>query len=617
MNASHVSVTLDSESVVHQSDHRDPLAASNQSIATFHNEILSRQVQAFLEASEDVDVDAETIEDILSVLINIDENDENCEPSSDLHIDEDEESHDEDSQEISTLFPGMPENAENRAKDTWSKEEIKKMTHLLKERGSSAFIEEYVRARNIPITKLLEAFNVELCPELQTRRPQTLLYFLRVALSHQLRNRDKLPQYNTISDAVNLIRNSQRILILTGAGISVSCGIPDFRSRDGLYASLKGKGEYELDDPQQMFDIQYFKENPSGIFAFFIPLQGKFHLSVKDTGVTGKNSQIYPSNFVPSPCHRFIKQVEDRGKLLRNYTQNIDTLETLAGVKKVLQCHGSFATASCLQCRQRVPGIEIEADILSHKVPLCKICNAVPSVSIRRKGKISKKKAKGQWDSDVEDESDEPAYPPGIMKPDITFFGEKLTDAFDHSLAEDRSKVDLLLVIGTSLKVSPVAEILSHLPHSIPQILINKTPIRHINPDIMLLGNADNIVLYLCKELGWELPVLPEVVPTPNSNVPTTRLQPPRGNLKKRVSTDDSDLEASRNPERVGESHVWLFDGADGGKWLQQLKSKLGIPKSAPASATNSGYNTRQSTPGTSPQKVEADGRRTKKARAT
>lgn len=100
-------------------------------------------------------------------------------------------------------------------------------------------------------------------------------------------------------------------------------------------------------------------------------------------------------------------------------------------------------------------------------------------------------------------------YPAGIMKPDITFFGEKLTDAFDHALEEDRGRVDLLLVIGTSLKVSPVAEILcecpvvssesveayvlvAHLPHSIPQVLerhwlkFRRCPARrltHLYPD--------------------------------------------------------------------------------------------------------------------------------------
>jgi NAD-dependent histone deacetylase SIR2 len=71
-------------------------------------------------------------------------------------------------------------------------------------------------------------------------------------LVHRLQLRDKLPNHNTVEDAVRLIRDSRRILILTGAGVSVSCGIPDFRSRDGLYASLKQRSEYDLDDPQQM-----------------------------------------------------------------------------------------------------------------------------------------------------------------------------------------------------------------------------------------------------------------------------------------------------------------------------------------------------------------------------
>ena len=104
------------------------------------------------------------------------------------------------------------------------------------------------------------------------------------------------------------------------------------------------------------------------------------------------------------------------GFYFQNYTQNIDTLETLAGVKKVLQCHGSFATASCLQCRRRVPGSEIESDILRQKVPLCTVCNGDIPGPLPPKGKKSIKKAKGQWDSDVEDESDGPEYPPGIMK---------------------------------------------------------------------------------------------------------------------------------------------------------------------------------------------------------
>ncbi|KAF9054612.1 DHS-like NAD/FAD-binding domain-containing protein [Panaeolus papilionaceus] len=602
-------VILDSEHTVHESDHNDHLdpAGLHEIILDSSNELLGLQVHAFLEASDEVDIDAEIIEDILEVVSSsnpeesMNENGVQTQnsPHSVIASGEDIAS----DHEVPRLS-SVDEHTEssNEGGETWTKQEIKDMQHFLKERGTSEFIERFVRTQSIPIPKLLEAFGVDLCPELRNRKPRTMLYFLRVAMNHLLRKRDKLPQYNTIDDAVSLIQKSQRILILTGAGISVSCGIPDFRSRDGLYASLKSKGEYDLDDPQQMFDINYFRENPAVFYSFA--------------------SQIYPSNFVPSPCHRFIKLIEDRGKLLRNYTQNIDTLETLAGVKNVLQCHGSFATASCLQCRRKVNGKEIEADILTQKVPLCTVCNTVSSVPIQPKKKRGKKKAKGQWDSEDEDESDGPEFPSGIMKPDITFFGEKLTDDFDHSLAADRFKVDLLLIIGTSLKVSPVAEITTHLPHSIPQILINKTPVSHINPDIVLLGNADEIVLQLCNELSWELPPPTEATQTTMADASGGRLNvpAPRANLKKRPSEDSS---GTRNgyPKRVGESHVWLFEGAEGGKWLQNLQRELGIsnPRSVPSSAVNSGYNTRSSTPHRSPATKDANGgdgkRETKKAR--
>ncbi|KAF9266765.1 SIR2-domain-containing protein [Marasmius fiardii PR-910] len=550
---SHLTGTL-SPDIVHSQDSTtvatantiNPHKPSQALLGASPVDLLFFQTRAFLEATEDVDAEPETIQELIQLLTGKESDPEN-EASEALEVapndlDDDDEEYDPEKDfelqelDISALFTRKDDS-------TWTKTEIKSMMHDLKEKGSEYFVKHYVVLLGVPIPKLLLAFGVNLCPELLNVSGPTLRYFLRVAMFRELRLRERLAQYSTISDAVNLIRNSKRILILTGAG--VSCGIPDFRSRNGLYASL---GEYDLDDPQQMFDITYFRENPSGVHLSFF--------------------QIYPSNFVPSPCHRFIKLVESQDKLLRNYTQNIDTLEVAAGVQRVIQCHGSFASASCLQCRRRVPGKEIEAEILTRRVPLCAVCNAREAPP--KKSKKSKKKAKGEWDSDEEDESDGPTYPPGIMKPDITFFGEKLSDDFDTSLEQDRYNVDLLLVIGTSLKVAPVADILSHLPHSVPQILINKTPIRHINPDIVLLGNADDIVMHLCEQLGWELPPRG---PTPPIPVLSGRLQPPRGNgnIKKRVSEE---LLESEPPRRVGDSHVWLFPGAEGGKWLSDLEKE-------------------------------------------
>ena len=135
--------------------------------------------------------------------------------------------------------------------------------------------------------------------------------------------RKKLEQINTLEDCVDLIKKSSNIIVLTGAGVSVSCGIPDFRSRDGVYARLAVDFP-DLPDPQAMFDIHYFKKDPRPFFKFA--------------------REIYPGQFQPSPCHKFIRCVETSGKLLRNYTQNIDTLEQVAGIENVIQCHGSFAT---------------------------------------------------------------------------------------------------------------------------------------------------------------------------------------------------------------------------------------------------------------------------------
>lgn len=103
----------------------------------------------------------------------------------------------------------------------------------------------------------------------------------------------------------------------------------------------------------------------------------------------------------------------DRSNCTQNYTQNIDTLESIAGITRVLQCHGSFKTATCLQCRIKVPGIEIEREILDQRVPYCEVClkahkaEAQKSKPARKKGKKRK-----EWD----DDSDEGDDLLGVMK---------------------------------------------------------------------------------------------------------------------------------------------------------------------------------------------------------
>ena len=159
--------------------------------------------------------------------------------------------------------------------------------------------------------------------------------------------RRKLPHIATEDDVVELIQKAENIIVITGAGISVSCGIPDFRSKGGVYDQLAER--FDLTDSQLIFDLYYFKSNPLPFYQFA--------------------REIYPGRFKPSLTHYFIKELERRGKLLRNYTQNIDCLEDLAGIKRKVECHGSFQTASCLTCGKQVSA-EMTGAVPSGKVTI-------------------------------------------------------------------------------------------------------------------------------------------------------------------------------------------------------------------------------------------------------
>ncbi|CAL2041292.1 unnamed protein product [Caenorhabditis brenneri] len=258
--------------------------------------------------------------------------------------------------------------------------------------------------------------------------------------------RHKLPEYNSLSDAVELFKTRKNILVLTGAGVSVSCGIPDFRSKDGIYARLRSEFP-DLPDPTAMFDIRYFASNPKPFYNFA--------------------REIFPGQFTPSVSHRFIKELESTGRLLRNYTQNIDTLEHQTGIKRVVECHGSFSKCTCYQCGKQYDGMHIKDEVLEMRVPRCTQCQ-------------------------------------GVIKPDIVFFGEDLGKDFHRKMTEDKNKVDLIVVIGSSLKVRPVALIPHAVGRDVPQILINRESLPHYKADIELLGNCDDIIRDICFSLGGQ-----------------------------------------------------------------------------------------------------------------
>ena len=209
----------------------------------------------------------------------------------------------------------------------------------------------------------------------------------------------------------------KNILVLTGAGISVSAGIPDFRSpTNGLYANLQ---KYNLPHPTAVFELDYFRQHPKAFFTLA--------------------KELYPNGqYRPTPTHYFIKLLKERGLLLRNLTQNIDGLEFLTGLPRdaVIQAHGGFTAAACIDCHDQYPEEYVKDAIFKDEIPRCRSCQ-------------------------------------GLVKPCITFFGESLPEEFAVGVQRDFPKADLLIVMGTSLQVQPFASLIKRVGKNVPRILIN------------------------------------------------------------------------------------------------------------------------------------------------
>eukprot|EP00980_Cylindrotheca_fusiformis_P026545 scaffold16396_cov140-Cylindrotheca_fusiformis.AAC.6 len=321
---------------------------------------------------------------------------------------------------------------------------------------------------------------------------------------------------------VKLLQGRKNIIVLLGAGISVSCGIPDFRSSSGLYASLD-LDKLNLSCPEDLFDREFFLQDPSPFFHFarnlYFPLGG--------------NKRVQPSD-----SHKLLALLERNKMLLRVYSQNIDGLESLAGVsnKKIVYAHGNLLHAACIKCKRKVPSDEILPDIIQGTVPRCKaeiknakkhnwIASPEPKTSSRPTRSTSRgpshRTRKRQRLSSFDGCG-------GVLKPTVTFFGESLSDSVNRCLEADRDKVDALIVIGTSLSVAPISKVVDFLPQNIPRILINRTIVHPPNQasqsssdddddeenepqfrsnyvfDAYLLGFCDDITRALARQMFTE-----------------------------------------------------------------------------------------------------------------
>ena len=149
-----------------------------------------------------------------------------------------------------------------------------------------------------------------------------------------------------IEHVAQLIKSGEakRVVVLTGAGVSVSAGITDFRTPGtGLYSNLQ---EYGLPFAEAIFDLDFFRTTPEPFYRLC--------------------QELWPGRYAPTPTHYFIRLLHQKGLLVRCFTQNIDSLETAAGLPKemIVAAHGNFDNASVVTgpaAGQPVPINEVKA----------------------------------------------------------------------------------------------------------------------------------------------------------------------------------------------------------------------------------------------------------------
>ncbi len=212
-----------------------------------------------------------------------------------------------------------------------------------------------------------------------------------------------------------MIGESGNIVFFGGAGVSTESGVPDFRSKDGLYNQHDVRfDEYE---PEYLLSRECLLYDPKVFFEFY-------------------RQKLDTRNVKPNAAHKALAELERRGKLRAVVTQNIDGLHQKAGSKNVFEIHGSTERNYCMRCGKKYPPDFIYDS--PDPVPRC-ACG-------------------------------------GVVRCDVTLYGESLPeDAVDHAI-DAISRADMLIIGGTSLRVYPAASFISYFRGKYTAV-INREPL--------------------------------------------------------------------------------------------------------------------------------------------
>ncbi|OGF56862.1 MAG: hypothetical protein A2Z21_08760 [Candidatus Fraserbacteria bacterium RBG_16_55_9] len=235
------------------------------------------------------------------------------------------------------------------------------------------------------------------------------------------------------------LEQARYAVALTGAGVSTESGIPDFRSPEC--------GLWAMVDPIKVASIEGFLGDPVGFYEFW-----KWRFSKLNEAK-------------PNITHSVLAQLEARGRLKTVITQNIDNLHRKAGSQQVFEVHGNYTQGLCIKCRKPYETEELLRKVEERSVPHCDECH-------------------------------------GLLKPNVVLFGELLPPAFAESELEIY-QADLLLVLGSSLEVYPVAGL-------VPQAKYGKAKVALINREETPFDGLADLVIH--SDLGSAMCRLSELL---------------------------------------------------------------------------------------------------------
>ncbi len=227
------------------------------------------------------------------------------------------------------------------------------------------------------------------------------------------------------------INESEKIVFFGGAGVSTESGVPDFRSKDGLYNQHDVR--FERYSPEYLLSRSCLYNEPEVFFEFY-------------------RQKLNTGNVKPNAAHYALARLEEQGKLTAVVTQNIDGLHQKAGSKNVFEIHGTTARNYCSRCGKKYPGDYIFKS--NERIPRC-ACG-------------------------------------GIVRCDVTLYGEQLPEDAVEGAVNAISDADMLIIGGTSLTVYPAASYVGFFRGK-RIVIINKTPLGYYADKAELLEINDKI----------------------------------------------------------------------------------------------------------------------------